>query len=152
MASASTNDTKHWKVNRTVELGASRDDVWQVIGGFYTIHLWHPDIRMIEIPHEQTTTRELRRILTFPDQPKTTEELLSLDNDDCCYHYKWYAGAWGEDVQHYRAALRVFAGDLNRTSIVQWSSEFDYPTDAISTFYENGFRALRDRFPLKTTE
>jgi hypothetical protein len=62
------------------------------------------------------------------------------------------AGAWGQDVQHYRAALRVFAGDLNRTSIVQWSSEFDYPTDAISTFYENGFRALRAQFPLKATE
>jgi len=152
MASASTGDTRHWKVNRTVELGASQQDVWRVVGGFYTIHQWHPDIDLIEIPAEQTKTRELRRILTFPGQPKTTEELVSMDNDDCCYRYKWYAGAWGEAVKNYRASLRVFAGDLGATCTVQWCSEFDYPTDAISTFYENGFRALRDRFPLSATE
>lgn len=152
MASASTDYTRHWKVNRTVELGASQEDVWQVVGGFYTIHEWHPDIDLIEIPAEQTKTRELRRILTFPGQPKTIEELLSLDNDDCCYRYKWHAGAWGEAVKDYHATLRVFAGDLDRTCIVQWSSEFDYPSDAISAFYENGFRALRDRFPLSATE
>ena len=29
---------------------------------------------------------------------------------------------------------------LGRVCIVQWCSEVDYPTDAISTFYENGFR------------
>jgi hypothetical protein len=75
-----------------------------------------------------------------------------MDNDECCYRYKWYAGAWGEAVKNYHASLRVFAGDLGCTSIVQWCSEFDYPTDAISAFYENGFRALRARFPLSTTE
>jgi len=152
MASASTNDIKHWKVNRTVELGATQDDVWRVVGGFYTIHEWHPDIQLTEVPEEQTKTRELRRVLTFPGQPKTIEELVSMDNDDCHYRYKWHAGAWGEEVQNYHASLRVFAGDLGRTCVVQWCSEFDYPTDAISTFYENGFRALLARFPLRTTE
>jgi Polyketide cyclase / dehydrase and lipid transport len=152
MPSTSTDDVKHWKVNRTVELGASREDVWQIIGGFYTIHEWHPGIELIEIPEEQTSTRQLRRVVTSPGQPKTTEELLSMDNDECCYRYKWYAGAWGEAVKNYHASLRVFAGDLGRTCIVQWCSEFDYPTDAISTFYENGFRELRARFPLSTTE
>ena len=39
------DDVKHWTVNRTVELGASREDVWQVVGGFYTVHEWHPDDR-----------------------------------------------------------------------------------------------------------
>jgi hypothetical protein len=152
MTAASSSDTRHWKVNRTVELGATQHDVWQVIGGFYTIHEWHPDIELTEVPPEQTRTRELRRVLTFPGQPKTTEELVSMDNDDCHYRYKWYAGAWGDAVKNYHASLRVFAGDLGRTCIVQWCSEFDYPTDAISAFYENGFRALRDRFPLQTTE
>jgi hypothetical protein len=152
MALTDTGVDKHWNVTRTVELGATRRDVWQVVGGFYTIHDWHPDIKAIEIPDTQTATRELRRILTFPGQPKTTEELVSMDNDDCCYRYKWHAGAWGEAVKNYHATLRVFAADLDRTCIVQWSSEFDYPSDAISTFYENGFRALRARFPLNTTE
>lgn len=143
-------DYKHWRVIRTVELGAPREDVWAVIGGFYTIHEWHPDITVTEIPAEQTKTRQLHRLLTFPGQPKTTEELVSMDNDDCHYRYRWYAGAWGEAVKNYHASLRVFSGDLERTCVVQWASEFDYPTDAISEFYENGFRALLARFPLKS--
>lgn len=138
---------RHWKVIRTVELGAPQEAVWGVIGGFYTIHLWHPDILLTEIPEEQATTTQLRRVLTFPRQPKTIEELQWMDNDDCAYGYKWYSGQWGEEVKNYHAVLRVFAGDLNQSSIVQWSSEFDHPTDAISAFYLHGFAALRQRFP-----
>lgn len=141
-------DDKHWKVTRTVELGASRETIWEIVGGFYTLHHWHPDIALTEIPPEQTDTRQLRRLLTFPGQPKTTEELVSMDNDDCHYRYKWYAGDWGERVKNYHASLRVFAGDLEQTCVLQWSSEFDHPTDAISEFYQNGFRALAARFPL----
>ena len=152
MPPVGTDKVKHWKVNRTVELGAAQEDVWQIIGVFYTIHEWHPDIELTEVPADQTRTRQLRRILTFPGQPKTIEELLSMDNDECHYRYKWYSGAWGEAVKNYHASLRVFAGDLGRSCIVVWCSEFDFPTDAISTFYENGFRVLRARFPLKITK
>lgn len=151
MTPANPAITRHWNVTRTVELGASQRDLWQVIGGFYTIHQWHPDIKRIEIPEAQTTTRELRRVLTFEGQPKTIEELVSMDDDECCYRYKWHAGAWGQEVKNYHATLRVFAGDLDRTCIVQWSSEFDHQTDAISAFYENGFRELSARFPLSAT-
>jgi hypothetical protein len=147
MDQAQTDD-KHWKVTRTVELGASRETIWEIVGGFYTLHHWHPDIVLTEIPPEQVDTRQLRRLLTFPGQPKTTEELVSMDNDDCHYRYKWHAGDWGERVKNYHASLRVFAGDLEQTCVMQWASEFDYPTDAISEFYQNGFRALAARFPL----
>jgi len=143
------NDYKHWEVTRTVELNATAEQVWEVIGGFYTIHLWHPDITQTEIPPGQTKTRQLRRLLTFPGQPKTTEELVSMDNADFHYRYKWYKGDWGEKVKNYHASLRVLAGDLNKTCVVQWSSTFDYPTDAISDFYLNGFRALEKMFPAK---
>jgi hypothetical protein len=141
---------KHWKVTRTVELGATREKVWAVVGGFYTIHKWHPDITEVGVPRDQTSTRELRRELTFPDQAPTTEELILMDNEDCYYSYKWHSGAWGERVKNYRACLRVFAGDGNRTSIVQWSSVFDYSEDAISEFYERGFRCLLALFPMHT--
>jgi hypothetical protein len=143
---------KHWTVIRTVELPAPRDAVWEVIGGFYTIHHWHPDIALSETHPEQTDTRQLRRLITFPGQPRATEELVMMDNDDCHYRYKWHAGPWGEDVRNYHASLRVLAGDLDQSCIVQWACEFDYPTDAISDFYENGFRALRERFPKSSKE
>lgn len=143
-----TNESRHWAVNRTVKLGASAAEVWQVIGGFYTIHEWHPDISETEIPPAQTSTRQLRRILTFPGQPKTTEELVSMNNADFHYTYKWYQGLWGEEVKNYRASIRVFAGDLDQSSTVQWASTFDHAEDAISGFYLNGFRALQSRFPI----
>jgi hypothetical protein len=140
-----------WHVIRAVEVGAPAADVWDVIGGFFTIHLWHPDIELTEISPTQTDTRQLRRILTFPGQPKTIEELVAMDNDDFHYRYKWHAGDWGERVKDYHASLRVLAGDLDTTSVVQWQSTFSYPTDAISDFYEHGFQALLERFPMKAS-
>ena len=140
-------DDKHWNINRCVTLNASAREVWEVIGGFFTIHEWHPDIVHTEIPATQTSTRKLRRILTFPGQPTTTEELVSMDNVDFHYTYKWHEGPWGEAVKNYHASIRVFAGDEDNSCVVQWASSFDHPTDAISEFYQNGFTELSNRFP-----
>ncbi len=141
---------KPWYVVQTVELGAPASEVWKLVGGFYTIHLWHPDIARTEIPPGQTETGALRRLLTFPGQPKTTEELVLMDNDALHYRYKWHAGLWGERIKNYVADLRVFDLTMSKRSIVQWSSTFSYTEDALSEFYENGFRALQKRFPLST--
>jgi hypothetical protein len=138
---------KHWKVAQTVELWATAQEVWDVIGGFYTIHEWHPDIQTTEIPAEQTEVNALRRVLTFPGQPKTTEELIMMDNEGLHYTYRWHAGWWGEQVQQYVASLRVFEIDDGKRCIVQWSSTFYYYEDALHEFYWNGFRALQKRFP-----
>jgi hypothetical protein len=137
---------RSWHVVRTVELRAPASEVWQVIGGFFTIHLWHPDIIKTEIPANQTQTPALRRLLTFPGQPTTTEELVLIDNDNFHYRYKWYEGEWGERVKNYVADLRVFDLDMAARSVVQWSSTFSYTEDALSEFYLNGFGALQSRF------
>ena len=60
---------KEWRVAQTVELGATAKDVWDLIGGFYTIHTWHPDIHLTEVPPEQTEMRALRRGLRYPTAP-----------------------------------------------------------------------------------
>ena len=153
MARASATKTakpkyRDWKVVQSVELGAPAAEVWAVVGGFFTIHKWHPDIKLTEIYPNQTDMPELRRLLTFPGQPKTTEQLILMDNDNFHYRYKWFAGAWGERVQRYFADIRVFEIDMGKRSIMQWSSTFYYTEDAISEFYWNGFKALQKRFPL----
>jgi hypothetical protein len=137
-----------FRVVQCVELGASPDEVWAVVGGFYTIHQWHPDIQKTEVPADQTHTGPLRRELTFPGQPITVEELVVQDNPDRRYIYKWHAGAWGEMVKEYRAELRVFEIEPEKRCIVQWSSTFLFKEDAVSEFYWNGFRVLQQRFPL----
>ena len=139
---------KKWEVSQTVELGASAEVVWQIVGGFYCIHKWHPDIEQTEVIDSQTEILEIRRLLTFPGQPKTTEQLILMDNEDFHYTYKWNSGAWGEEVENYYASIRVFNSDMEKSCFVQWTSTFRYTEDAVSEFYWNGFRNLQQMFPL----
>jgi Polyketide cyclase / dehydrase and lipid transport len=139
--------TKQWHVVQTVELGAPAQTVWDLVGGFFTIHKWHPDIAATEVLEDQTDLSAIRRRLTFPGQPKTIEELILMDNDDFHYRYKWHAGEWGERVQHYVASLRIIESEMSKHCIVQWSSTFVCDRDAVSDFYRNGFHALQSRFP-----
>lgn len=139
---------KNWRVVQTVELGAPAATVWKLVGGFFNIHEWHPDIQLTEIGKDQTTIQELRRILTFPGQPKTVEQLISMDNADFHYTYKWHEGQWGERVRNYVASIRLLELAGGKSCIMQWSSTFSYTEDALSEFYWNGFRALQKRFPL----
>lgn len=138
---------KDWRVVQSVELGATAEEVWSVIGGFFTIHEWHPDITELAVLKEQTETRQIRRLLTFPGQPKAIEELVMMDNENFHYRYKWHAGEWGEMIHKYYSDLRVF--DLKGgTSMVQLIATFYYKEDAISDFYQRGFDELLKRFPL----
>ena len=139
---------RDWHVAQTVELGAAAQQVWELIGGFYTLHHWHPDIQLSEVPPEQTQTSAVRRLLSFAGQPKTTEELIMMDNAGLHYTYRWHSGPWGEKVQKYVASLRVFEIEDGKKCVVQWSSTFYYFEDALHEFYWNGFRALQKRFPL----
>lgn len=135
-------------VIQTVELGTSAADVWSVVGGFYTIHLWHPDIEKSAVPANQTDVGPLRRELTFPGQPVTVEELVLQDNAQWYYRYKWHAGEWGQRVKNYKAEIRVIELEPGRRSLLHWSSTFSYTEDALSEFYWNGFRELQRRFPV----
>ena len=136
-----------WHVVQTVRLGASAAEVWRVVGGFFNIHVWHPDIASTDVPPDQTDISPLRRLLTFPGQPPTTEELVFFDDERFRYRYRWYAGEWGERVRNYVAEIRLF--DLPETDAcsLQWSSTFNHATDAVTEFYQNGFRSLSQRFP-----
>ncbi|WP_428742595.1 SRPBCC family protein [Tenacibaculum sp.] len=138
---------KDWRVVQSVELGASAEQVWEVIGGFYTIHKWHPDITELDVISDQTDTRQLRRLLTFPGQPKAIEELVMMDNENHHYRYKWHWGEWGQEIHKYYSDLRVF--DVKGgTCIVQWVATFYYKEDAISDFYQRGFDELLKLFPM----
>ena len=139
---------RNWRVVQTVELGAPAAEVWAVVGGFFNIHKWHPDIHRTEIGRDQTDIPELRRILTFPGQPKTVEQLVSMDNAGFHYTYKWHQGDWGERVQKYEASIRVVELAGGKRCLMQWSSTFYYSEDALSEFYWNGFRNLQKMFPL----
>ena len=141
-----TKAAKKWRVVRTVELNAPAEKVWALVGGFYNLHQWHPDIAATEVVPDQTEISAVRRLLTFPGQPKTTEQLLFMDNENYHYRYKWHSGAWGEQVKDYVADISVFEVEQGKTCIMRWYSTFVYPEDAITQFYQNGFDSLVARF------
>ena len=120
----------------------------ELVGGFFNIHVWHPDIADTEVPEDQTSVSPLRRVLTFPGQPKTIEELMSLDNERFHYRYKWYQGAWGEDVRNYVAEIQLVPLPESDRCSFQWSSTFNNPEDAITVFYQKGCHHLQQQFPL----
>jgi hypothetical protein len=141
-----TEINKKWKVIRTIELNSSSEKVWAMVGGFYTLHLWHPDIQKTEIGLDQTSIPEIRRVLTFPGQPTTTEELVYLGNENRYYTYKWHSGPWGETFKEYHAEIRVVEIEIGKRCLVQWTGHFINEEDGLTQFYENGFSGLVKMF------
>lgn len=138
--------SRQWKVVCTIELNAAAETVWETVGGFYTLHLWHPDIKKTQIGKEQVLIPQIRRILTFPGHPTTTEELVFMDNQHFYYSYKWHAGEWGEKIKEYHSEIRVVEIEVGKRCLVQWTGHFRYTEDALTQFYENGFAALVKKF------
>lgn len=139
----------HWHVVQTIGLAAPAQDVWDLVGGFLTIHTWHPDIASTEIPEGQTERHALRRFLTFPGPPvsTTTEELRFLDEAGRHYGYRWHSSAWGEEIKEYHAEIRVIETATDQQCLVQWQGWFLYSSDALSAFYRRGLEALAEHFP-----
>ena len=141
-----TKAYKHWRVVVVCELNAPATEVWDLVGGFYNIHQWHPDIIISEVPEKQAEERDIRRKITFPNQEPTYEELVFMDNENMRYKYKWNKGEWGEIVQKYHAQIQVVETKLDACCLVQWSSTFYYIEDGLTAFYQNGFKNLIKMF------
>ena len=140
-------DYRDWHVIESVTLNAPASTVWELVGGFFNVHKWHPEIQLTEFVDKQTDISPIRRVVRSHTQPVTIEELVLMNNDDFHYRYKWHAGVWGERVHNYVANIRVFAIERDHKCTMQWSSTFRYTENAASEFYWNGFRALQRRFP-----
>lgn len=137
---------KDWHVVTTCEVYAPAAEVWEMVGGFYNINQWHPDIAISEVPEDQYKNPYIRRKLTFPGQDPTFEELVFVDNANMFYKYKWHAGQWGEEIQKYHSQIRVIEKEVGQTCIMQWSCVFYYYEDGLTQFYHNGFDGLIDMY------
>lgn len=137
-----TSNYTDWEVVTVCELYAPADKVWNLVGGFYPIDQWHPDISISEVPEGQAGISEVRRKLTFPGQDPTWEELVFMDNENMHYKYKWHKGTWGELVQKYHADIQIIETKLGESCLMKWSSTFFYKEDGLTQFYHNGFDGL----------
>jgi hypothetical protein len=130
---------------QTVNLAASPDRVWSLIGSFGGIGTWHPLVAAIVLTG--TGPGQLRTIETI-DSTQIIERLESTDNANRLYHYTMISGV---QAAHYTGTLDVKPKGTGCT--VEWRVQYiangqpSIIVGAINTgLLKAGLAALKKRF------
>ena len=129
------------RIQRWVSLPQPPEKVWAEIGGFGDISAWHPGIESAEVFDIEG---EIHRHLTLGDGGLILERLVETGP----HHYTYEIVECPLPLTDYRATLSCVAEEGG--CHVFWSAMFE-PTDPsaddiITGFYEQGLRALRERY------
>src|SRR5579859_3818676 len=76
------------KVEKTVDIDAPVDEVWDAIKDFDSLQTWHPAFASDEIIKGENNRPHAVRKLTVKDGPSFTEELLEFDPANHTYSYR----------------------------------------------------------------
>lgn len=129
------------RIQRWVKLPRPVDEVWAVIGDFGSIAGWHPDVTSAEVFEIEG---EIHRHLRIGEGGVTLERLIEAGP----HHLTYEIIDSPLPVVDFRATLSCVAEDGG--CHVFWSAMYE-PTDPtadeiVTAFYEEGLRALRERF------
>ncbi|WP_236177607.1 MULTISPECIES: SRPBCC family protein [Pseudomonas] len=129
----------------TIEIPASADQVWQLIGGFNTLPDWLPFI-----PSSELSEGGRVRTLQTADGGVVVERLETFDNAGKTYSYSILQAPF--PATDYLATIRVEA--QGQGAKVTWSGRFtakgvsDEEVVALfSGIYQGGLEALRANYP-----
>jgi hypothetical protein len=138
-----TPNTELQTVAETVELAATPDDVWSLIGQFGGA--WHPLTARVNLTG--TGIGQLRTILTLDGQ-QMVERLEAVDD---AKRFLRYSNIAGMAVSHYTGTLEV--KPKGSGSVVDWRARFvaANATDRamkvkVSTLFKTGLESLKQRF------
>jgi Polyketide cyclase / dehydrase and lipid transport/Domain of unknown function (DUF4331) len=138
-----TPNTELQTVNESVELAATPDDVWSLIGQFGGA--WHPLTAKVNLTG--AGVGQLRTILTLDGQ-QIVERLEAVDEAKRLLRYSNVAGM---AVSHYTSTLEV--KPKGSGSVVDWRAQFlaANATDRamkvrVSTLFKTGLESLKPRF------
>ena len=131
----------------TIEIPASPDKVWQLIGGFDSLPDWLP-----YIPSSELSEGGRVRHLANPDGNVIIEGLESFNNKERYYSYSIMKAPF--PVTDYQSTIRVREiADDSKTALVEWSGSFTpvgvSDQEAINLFhgiYTDGLKALKQAF------
>lgn len=130
-----------------VEIPASPDQVWQLIGGFDSLPDWLP-----YIPKSELSDGGRVRRLANPQGEVIVERLEAFDNPGRSYSYSILQAPF--PVTDYLSTLRVLAAENG--SRVEWSGRFtprgvsdSEASRLFQSIFEDGLKALADRFAAK---
>ncbi|WP_055603397.1 SRPBCC family protein [Streptomyces aureus] len=126
----------------TIDIPASPDSVWQLMGGFDSLPEWLP-----YIPTSSLGEGGRVRTLTNEDGGVIVERLESFDDKARSYSYSILQAPF--PVTGYLSTLRVHAGPDRATARVEWTGTFTpdgvRDEEAIALFhgiYRDGLTAL----------
>ncbi|CAI8986801.1 SRPBCC family protein [Pseudomonas sp. IT-P2] len=129
----------------TIDIPASADQVWQLIGGFNTLPDWLPFI-----PNSELSEGGRVRTLQTADGGVVVERLEMFDNAGKTYSYSILQAPF--PATDYLATIRVEA--QGQGAKVTWSGRFtakgvsDEEVVALfSGIYQGGLEALRANYP-----
>ena len=136
-------------VSKDIELNASPETVWKLIGPFNNLDAWHPmiiDSKMQGDESQAGTTRTL----TLGDGAKIFEKLLAHSNSDLSYSYAITKSPL--PVKDYVSSISI-AAIKDGKSLVTWTSTFDAfnasnekATEVITGVYNAGLENLAALF------
>ena len=129
------------RLRRMVELSASAEEVWAVIGDFGGIAEWHPLIAECEVVDiEGETHRHLKTV----DEDLILERLIESGP----LHYSYEIVDSPLPVDGYRAYFSCVPEE--KGCHVFWSAHFEATDpsadEIVAAVYEAGLRSIRDRF------
>ncbi|HCW7017582.1 TPA: SRPBCC family protein [Citrobacter farmeri] len=134
------------KTSVSIEIPASADTVWQLMGGFDALPDWLPFI-----PKSEVTEGGRVRSLTTSDGGTVIERLEAFDNRQRSYTYSIIQAPF--PVVNYLSTITVHETVDSQISRVEWSGEFtavnvsDEEAQALFTgIYSDGLKALKDNF------
>ena len=134
------------KTTVSIEIPASADAVWQLMGGFDALPDWLPFI-----PKSVVTEGGRVRSLTTSDGGTVVERLEAFDNRQRSYSYSIIQAPF--PVVDYLSTIAVVATADNNITRVEWSGSFtpvnvsDADAEALfSGIYRDGLQALKNNF------
>ncbi|NGF73196.1 SRPBCC family protein [Klebsiella pneumoniae] len=130
----------------SIEIPASVDQVWQLMGGFDSLPDWLPFI-----PKSMVSEGGRVRTLTTSDGGTVIERLEAFDNRQRSYSYSIIQAPF--PVVDYLSTIAVVATADSNITRVEWSGNFtpvnvsDADAEALfSGIYRDGLQALKNNF------
>lgn len=130
----------------SIQIPASPEQVWQLIGGFNSLPDWLP-----YIPKSELSEGGRVRTLANPNGDAIVERLVAFDHAARSYSYTILQSPF--PVSGYRSTLRVHPAEDGQRATVEWSGEFvpegisdDAASQLFGGIYRDGLQALQAVF------
>lgn len=130
----------------SIEIPATADSVWQLMGGFDTLPDWLPFI-----PKSVSQEGGRVRTLTTSDGGTVIERLEAFDNRQRSYSYSIMQAPF--PVVDYLSTITVYATADSNVARVEWTGRFtpvnvsDSEAEALfAGIYRDGLQALKNNF------